>query len=169
MHFTTEWRVPVGLTHSINWVFVYPWCISTSKRSFIRLEMRKKSVMKRGDSVTLSVFSIAKLLRFYWPHAANTNGLACLNSKMSILQPTVPSSVTDLCQRKGGYKWRGSEWAQKNSEGAAASPGAQAAQGQTAKLRGWSPWNGMIPRNSADILPSLCLFFLLFLKQWWQR
>lgn len=67
--------------------------------------MRNQGVMKMGDSVTLPIFSVAELLRLHRPHAANTNGLICLNSKVSVLQPAVLSLSTALCQGKGGCMW----------------------------------------------------------------
>lgn len=89
--------------------------------------------MKTGDSVTLPIFSVAELLRLHRPHAANTNGLICLNSEVSVLEPAVLSLSTELCQGKGGCVWSGGA---QNSPGAAASPRTQTVQGKPVMLRG---------------------------------
>lgn len=101
--FNTDWRVPTGPVHSIKPGICNSLVINASKRSFTHLGMRNQSIMKMGDSVTLPIFSIAELLRLHQPHAANTNGLICLNSEVSVLQAAVLSLSTELCQGK----WRG--------------------------------------------------------------
>lgn len=64
--------------------------------------MRNQSVMKTGDSVTLPIFSVAELLRLHRPHAANTNGLICLNSEVSVLEPAVLSLSLSCAREKEG-------------------------------------------------------------------
>lgn len=95
--------------------------------------MRNQSVMKMGDSVTLPIFSIAELLRLHRPHAADTNGLICLNSEVSVLEPAVLSLSTEPCQGGGRWMWSGGA---QNSPGAAASPRTQTVQGKPVVLRG---------------------------------